>query len=497
MAFGITAEGFKAKRLSDIQTETEAAWRGKFGAAFDLDSRTPEGQIRDIEDEREESVWELAEAVSRAYNPKFAEGAQLDNILALSGISRKLATFSKIDSGRARGAFGTIVLKDTIIAVDNDPTAQFKLDADTPINIAAVNERQKLAFSVTPTSGDFKVVFDGEITLSIPWNSTASAVQAFMESLVNIGAGNVAVSGSITSGTGLTFDFQGALAGLPLPQMSVTENNLVAPTVITPSTLVEGEMAKSQLCGLTATATGPVAAPTGSLTEIITPVTGLISFTNEEDAVLGRNIEEDPDAKLRREDELSKAGAATRNAIRADVLDVNDVTAVVVFSNRKSIVDIDGRPPKSVDIVVQGGDEDEIAEAIYNTVADGIETIGAISKNVIDSQGFTEVVKFSRPVEVPIWIQVDVTKEPSVFPADGAALIKSKILAWGLLRQIGQDVIVFGTDALSCSFDDVPGMSDLVFRVGIAVNPTLDNNVVIAPREIAMFDTARIQVNVS
>lgn len=496
MAYGVTAQGFKAKRLSDIQTETEQGFKDEFGDGFDLDPRTPEGQIKGILDEAMSKLWELGEAISRAYVPAYAEGAQVDNILALSGITRKVAIFSKVDSGRAFGVFGTVVPAGTLISVEGNEDSIFSTDAPATINIAAVNEVQKVAFSVTPVSGSFKLVFDGEVTSAIAWNASAAGVQAALEALSNIGTGNVAVSGSIDNSTGLTITFQSSLGGLNQPQIASTENLLSPSTTITPSTFTPGSKAKSGLINLTATVTGPISAPTNSLNVIETPVVGLEDFNNEEDAELGRDIESDQEAKLRRNQELELAGAATRNAIRADLLELDDVEAVVVFSNRDAVTDVDGRPPHSVDIVVQGGNEDDIAAAIFNTVADGIGFVGAISKTVIDSQGFGNVVKFSRPDEVDIYIEVDVYKDSDNFPVDGADLIAEKILAWGNSRTIGQDVIVYGSDPLSCSFDDVPGMVDLVFRVGTAPSPTLDDNVVIAPRELAKFDSARISVNV-
>lgn len=497
MAFGITPEGFKAKRLADIQSESETAWRDKFGIGFDLDPRTPEGQIRDILDEALSKIWELGEAVSRAYVPAFAEGAQVDNILAFAGITRKVATFSKVNFARARGVFGTVIPAGTLFSVVGNEDALFAIDADATIDIAAVNEVQNLSFSITPTGGSFKIIFEGETTAAIMWNDSAAGVQAKLEALSNIGLGNVAVTGAIDNATGLTITFQGALGSTDWSQVTTTENSLTAATTITPSTLTDGSKAKTEIITLTATETGPIAAPTGSLTVIVTPVVGLQEMYNEEDAELGRDIESDQEAKLRREQELELAGAATPNAIRADVLEIDEVEAVVVFFNNLAITDIEGRQAHSVDIVVQGGDEDEIAQAIFDTVAAGIGFVGSITKVVTDSQGFGQTVKFSRPTEVDIWVEVDVTKDPNLFPVDGDELIKQKILDWGNSRTIGQDVIVFGSDPLSCCFDDVPGMVDLVFRVGTAASPTLDDNVSIAARELAKFDSARILVNVA
>lgn len=441
-------------------------------------------------------LWELSEAISRSYVPAFAEGVNFDDIMALNGMVRKGAIASVVESGRGRGIFGTTIPAGTVISVVGNSDARFVSQLDTLISVAAINEIQKLVFSTAPASGGFKVIFEGETTAVVAWNAGAAGLQAALESLSNIGVGNVVVSGTFDA-SGVLITFQGTLGASNRTQVSITENTLNGGISITPSTLTQGDKAKTALMTLVAEDTGPIAAPTNSLTVIETPVVGLQEFTNEQDATLGRDIETDPEAKERRENELQLAGAATTEAIRADMLELEGVTAAVVFSNRKSIVDIDGRPPHSVDIVVEGGDEDEIAEAIFNTVADGIDIIGAITKTVIDSQGFAQTIKFSRPTEIDVWIEVDVTIDPALFPSDGEDLIEEKILQYGASLSMGDDVVVFGSaPALSCSFDDVPGMTDLVFRVGTSASPTLDNNIPIAPREKANFDSARILVTV-
>jgi uncharacterized phage protein gp47/JayE len=98
MAFGITDAGFVKKRLEDIAAETTTDFQDQFGPAFDLDPRTPEGQIKSILDERISTIWELMEAVYFSQYPDTSEGINLDNAVALTGITRKAATFSTITS---------------------------------------------------------------------------------------------------------------------------------------------------------------------------------------------------------------------------------------------------------------------------------------------------------------------------------------------------------------------------------------------------------------
>lgn len=496
MAFGVTTEGFKTKRLADIRTETLEAWRQKFGAGFAIPDNSPEGQVKGILDERISLLWELGEAVSRAYVPAFAQGVQVDAILALTGNIRKMAVKSRVSSGRAFGVLGTALPNTLIISVVGNSAARFKLVNPASINNAGINEIQKLAFSATPTAGTFIIVFPEGNTVAVNWNDAAATVQAKCESV--LGVGNITVTGSITLATGLTLTYVGAEGLKNRAQATVTSNTLVnaGPAVaITPSTLTEGSRPFSDLLTLDAESTGPVEAPTGSLTVIETPIVGLETFTNEEDAVLGRNTEVDANAKLRREQEIQLAGAATPDAIRADLLAINDVTAALVFENDSDIIDLDGRPPHSIDIVVEGGDNQDIADRIWATRGGGIETIGDITESVTDSQGFTQEVKFSRPTPVDIWVEVDLVTN-SQYPVDGDALVAAAILAYGEALTIGQDVIVYGSaPSLACSFDEIPGITDFTLRIGTAAAPTLDDNIPIAPRERADFDSGRITVN--
>ena len=96
MSFGVTPEGFNKKRLADIQNETVDEFKAAFGDGFDLDPRTPAGQIKGTLDERESSVWDVLDALYFAAYPDTAEGVPLDNAASLTGTTRKEATPSAV-----------------------------------------------------------------------------------------------------------------------------------------------------------------------------------------------------------------------------------------------------------------------------------------------------------------------------------------------------------------------------------------------------------------
>lgn len=95
-------------------------------------------------------------------------------------------------------------------------------DEGTP----AVNEIQTVSIAGGPTGGTFTLTYDGQTTAAIAWNATAAAVDAALEALSNIGAGNVICTGPPPPGTAITVEFTGALAGQDVALMTIDTTNL-------------------------------------------------------------------------------------------------------------------------------------------------------------------------------------------------------------------------------------------------------------------------------
>ncbi len=103
---------------------------------------------------------------------------------------------------------------------------------------AAVNERQRLSITGTPTGGNFTLVYDGQTTTTIAYDASAATVQAALEGLSNIAAGDVSCSGGALPGTLVEITFQGNLAGQNVPLISIGTNSLTGGTTPTPSVAV-------------------------------------------------------------------------------------------------------------------------------------------------------------------------------------------------------------------------------------------------------------------
>lgn len=503
MAYGITEQGFSIKTLAVIKAEIEAELRAAFGKQINLEPEGVYGQLVGTYSERESLIWELAESIYNSQYPDTAEGTSLDNVGALAGVTR-LPAIASIVEVKLFGTATTVVPKDTTYSVDGDPTAKFNQDADVTL-IAGTDEVQNIDFGgSTPTSGSFKLTYRGETTAAINFDDTNTDVQNALNALN--GLSGVTVTGTFP--TDFIVTFAGADGKQMQPLLGYTENTLDdgAPVTITITETVPGVDQGVVQC--TAQETGPTVANAYTLTVIDTPISGLDSVRNVEDAILGRDLESDAAYRSRRATELQISRAGPVEAIRANILDLNDdetknpIDSVIVIENTELTTDAGGRPGKSFEAFVYERGlldtrDQEVAEAIFEAKPAGIETWGDISKTVTDSQGFSHTIKFSRPTEVDIWLILDLTTT-SEYPDNGDDQVKALMVEWGNGLGVGQDVIVYPD--LVGQLAAIPGITDVTVKIGLSDPPTTDDNIPIddgtgGDAEISSWDTARITVN--
>jgi uncharacterized phage protein gp47/JayE len=245
---------------------------------------------------------------------------------------------------------------------------------------------------------------------------------------------------------------------------------------------------------------GPVRANAGTLTVIVTPVSGWNSATNAEDADMGLAAELDPELRARRERELRVQGSANIDAIEQDVLQVEGVIDARGFENDTDNT-VGDLPPHSFRIVVWDGDpeaanDDEIAQAIWDSKPIGIEDVGADFGFALDRRGDNQTVQFARAALAEVYLEFDVEVDSSKFPADGADQIEAAVVAYADENwRIGEDVIL---SALYAAVFSVSGVRRIAaVRAGLAPSPVGTSDLTVGDDEIARADTGRILVNVS
>lgn len=244
---------------------------------------------------------------------------------------------------------------------------------------------------------------------------------------------------------------------------------------------------------------GPIEAGPRDLTEIQNPTAGLNTALNLAAANVGRLEDTDEVLRLRREIDLVRPGDAVPAAIRQAVLDLDGVTSCRVFYNNTDVTDVDGVPPHSVEVLVQGGLDQDIRDALLASVAAGIATHGTVTGTSVDEEGEEVAIEFSRPTPVTIYVTISLIIDADIYPADGDDQVKAAIVAWGEARQVGDDVVATRAGAQAYSVDgvlDVPRSGSLGGTlIKTSSSPTADTTIVVGNRQIATWDVSRISVS--
>jgi uncharacterized phage protein gp47/JayE len=243
---------------------------------------------------------------------------------------------------------------------------------------------------------------------------------------------------------------------------------------------------------------GPIYAPIGTLTQTVSNVDGLDSLYNYATGITGRVVESDTELRLNVRNRQKQA-SGNEIAIQNEIEKITGVEYVKVYSNR-SMEESEGRPPKSYEAVVVGGDEKIIAETIFKSGPAGVQAFGNTTITVLDSEGFPWDIGFSRPINQYIWVKIGIALNgEEQFPINGHDLIKDNIVTW-VAKNMGVGVN-FIYQRLNIPIYAVSGISNAHIRIARTTNliPPSDpdysaTNISIGEVEIAVFDRGKITV---
>lgn len=160
-----------------------------------------------------------------------------------------------------------------------------------------------------------------------------------------------------------------------------------------------------------------------------------------------------------------------------------------------------GRPGKSFEIVVQGGANTDIANAILASKPAGIQAYGVTTTlTVFDIYGNPYLIGFSRPTQVPIFMTLNLTTDLQTaaqpqFNVGSIQTIQQDLIAIGNAVGIGGLIIGFGTNGLIGAFNDVPGIINYTMAFGRSASPSSNTNIPMQPEEVPAFETFNIIVS--
>lgn len=244
------------------------------------------------------------------------------------------------------------------------------------------------------------------------------------------------------------------------------------------------------------TAPGPTPAPASSLTNIVTPVSGVASATNPTAATLGTLAETDSAFRVRSAQELAKSGTGTFSGLLQAVQQVSNVSQAFEFTNDTDVTDANGLLPHSVLIVVVGGVDADVAAAIFAAKGAGIQTNGTTNLTVIDSQGISHPINFDRLTQLPIYVVANITRNTNpalgpVYPANGDTLVTNALVDYIASYVPGQTVLRAGLTAAAT----IPGVTAVDIRLGTSPAPSGTADIPVPVYQIAQLIGANVTVN--
>lgn len=182
---------------------------------------------------------------------------------------------------------------------------------------------------------------------------------------------------------------------------------------------------------------GPTIAVPGDLSIIATPTAGWVSVTNAAAADLGRAVETDAELRARQAQSVANPSQTIIESLQGGIASLPGVSLVKVYQNDTNETDSNGLPPHSIEAVVEGGEDYDIAYQINLRKDDGVSTNGTESETVVDTMGQSHTINFSRPTQTPIYVSM--TIKPLV-GYKGSDSIKAAVAAYINALGIGEDV---------------------------------------------------------
>lgn len=409
--YGLTDSGFSIKRLPIIKEEIEANLRNRINQNIDLRAESLFGQFVGLESELATIFWEVLQDIYLSQYPDYATGNSLDYAVSINGVTRIEATPTSVNAV-CYGTNGTILTAGREAKAKNGDVYR----TNTNTTITRLNAVECTISVDSVAIGDYTIQVGA---LSYTYTATGTDIaQDIIQGLYD------------------------AMALAPLTRI-LQDDTLVIQVTSGVAFDVSANLNIDEVGTVVffeAIEKGAKLLPIGELNEIETPVFGWNRVYNLVDGIIGKNRETDEALRIRREQSILITATHTLPAIKSKVRQLDNVADVFATENNTETTDSFGTPRQFIWLVVEGGEDLEIATAIYNTVAGGIGTRGNQNITVQDEDGQQYMINFDRPTYVDVDIEIEYVRLED-FPNNGEDLIKDALVTRGNQYLINEDLI--------------------------------------------------------
>lgn len=402
--YGVTDKGFVLKRLDAILDEIHGDLTEGFGVNTRLSEPSFLGVLVTAFAGQIAELWETAQDSYYAKYPATATGINLDNAVQYGGIRRKPSSKTCYPL-HCTGDDGTMIQKDIMVSTDTKPEIRLLAAEEFRITRDSCNRAEIIVAAVQ--AGIYTIAIDGESYSYFCDGGTA-------EDILN------GLRDAVTDTEFLVFVKEGAL--------------IIEDTVKTRSsalTLSDNLTARSitTIANFFTEQYGKVTLPDGIVTKMVNNIPGFDKVSNILPPVYGRLSETDIEL---RQSYLAKSAIRSNTMIGSIVAELlNNVAGVESasgYENDTEITDSRGLPPHSIEIVVEGGDDSKIAQAILRRKAGGIQTYGKVAVEVPGVYGDKIPVRFNRPEYLYTWLKLVLYGDSRKLPTNYVRLTIQSLL---------------------------------------------------------------------
>lgn len=470
--YGLSPEGFKRKRLPEIIDSLVQRTNDRLGISIQSGANSIFGQLYGIIGYELADIWEQAENVYYAMYPNTATGTSLTNAAALTAITPIEAEQTEVIC-MCTGTDQTLIPSNSKVQDRNNNTYTNNNDVYIDKNNAS---KVEITIDTITTGTTYSLTINGQTQDYIA--KSEDDISAVLTTLY-----------SGFSFNDINFDLTNNILTISATNeektMKISVNNLKIQSIATPV---------SFYCNTY----GAINPEIGTVDTINTAINGWDSVSNIKN-IVGRDAETDTELRQRWSQSVYARASNMIEAIQANVYRrVDGVTSCLVTENNTDTIDSDGLLPHSIKVIVEGGDEQEIAETIYQYSCRGIDFNGEIEKSVRDSAGVTHVIKFARPVAVKVWLKIEITKDAETeWGNNNINEIRELILEQTNNITVGQDVIL--QKFIGTLYNNIQGIAfiSITACTGEVAGEYKQENIIIKPTEKASFDLSRIEVQIN
>lgn len=207
--------------------------------------------------------------------------------------------------------------------------------------------------------------------------------------------------------------------------------NLPADVVVPPA----GEITVTAI----AAEEGDIRAPAGTVNRIGTPTLGWQTVENILAAEPGAPVQTDLELRAQQSKSTALPSVSLWEGIIGSLLTTVGVRRVSGIKNDGDTPTTEGVPGHSIAMIVDGGEVADIAKTIFLKKGEGVGTYGSTSYSYLDTYGFPNTIRFSRPTVVPAYCKLTISPAAD-YLSSAEDEIKARIVAYINSLDIGESV---------------------------------------------------------